>query len=194
MQQWGYRPAQTEAILALRAHGARRVADIGCGTGILADRIQRELAPEAIYGVDMSEGMLRQARRRSTAVAWLKAPAENLPFADGALDAVVTTSAFHFFDHPAALSEFHRVLAPGGMAAVVALSPGGPDALTRLLSHRLNPAHSPSPPALRRLFTDAGFGVVDQHRVPRPGWVTALSDLITLGIKAEECPRAAPFA
>ena len=43
-------------------------------------------------------------------------------FDDGALDAVVTTSAFHFFDQPAALREFHRVLAPGGLVAVSALS------------------------------------------------------------------------
>jgi methionine sulfoxide reductase catalytic subunit len=44
--------------------------------------------------------------------------AEQLPFDDGALDAVVTTSAFHFFNQPAALREFHRVLASGGLVAV----------------------------------------------------------------------------
>ena len=57
--------------------------------------------------------MLNQARARSDRVRWLKGPAEQLPFDDAALDAVVTTSAFHFFDQPAALAEFHRVLHPG---------------------------------------------------------------------------------
>jgi ubiquinone/menaquinone biosynthesis C-methylase UbiE len=47
--------------------------------------------------------------------------AEQLPFDDGALDAVVTTSAFHFFDQPAALREFHRVLA-SGLVALATLS------------------------------------------------------------------------
>src|SRR5258708_30446452 len=70
----------------------------------------------------MADGMLTQARARSDRVHWLRGPAEQLPFDDGALDAVVTTSAFHFFNQPAALREFHRVLASGGLVAVSALS------------------------------------------------------------------------
>ena len=54
----------------------------------------------------------------------MRGPAEQLPFDDGTLDAVVTTSAFHFFDQPAALREFHRVLASGGLVAVASLSAG----------------------------------------------------------------------
>ena len=122
LQQWVYRPPHDEVIAQLRAHRSRRIADIACGTGILSDRIERELHPDEIYGVDMSDGMLNQARARSNRVQWLRGPAEQLPFDDGALDAVVTTSAFHFFDQPAALREFHRVLAPGGLVAVAALS------------------------------------------------------------------------
>lgn len=114
LQQWVYRPPHNEVIAQLRSHGSRRIADIACGTAILSERIQRELNPDEIYGVDMSDGMLNQARAKSDRVQWLRAPAEQLPFDDGALDAVVTTSAFHFFDQPAALREFHRVLAPGG--------------------------------------------------------------------------------
>ena len=87
LQQWVYRPAQDEVIALLRAHGSQKIADIACGTGILADRIERELHPEQVYGVDMSEGMLKQAKARSTAVQWLTGPAEQLPFDDGALDA-----------------------------------------------------------------------------------------------------------
>src|SRR6478752_2118831 len=123
LQQWVYRPAQDEVIALLRSHGSQKVADIACGTGILADRIERELHPKQVYGVDMSEGMLKQAKARSTAVQWLTAPAEQLPFDDGTLDAVVTTSAFHFFDQPAALRDFHRVLRPGGFVAVATVSP-----------------------------------------------------------------------
>ena len=64
LQQWGYRPAHDEVIAALNNRNARRVADIACGTGILADRIARQLRPDEIYGVDMSDGMLAQARAR----------------------------------------------------------------------------------------------------------------------------------
>ena len=181
VQQWVYRPPQDEMIALLTAHESRRVADIGCGTGILADRITREAQADQIFGIDLSEGMLAQAAARSATVQWRIAPAEQLPFDDGSLDAVVTTSAFHFFNQPAALREFHRVLAPGGFAAVATLSPRQQLPLQWLTANRLNPAHAPTPEEMRVLFTDAGFSVDDQHRVRRPAWTYLLSDLITVG-------------
>lgn len=185
LQQWVYRPAHDEVVGQLRAHSSARVADIACGTGILADRIERELHPAQVYGVDMSEGMLAQAQAhaRSTNVQWMRGPAEQLRFDDEALDAVVTTSAFHFFDQPAALREFHRVLAPGGLAAVSTLTarqlfPQGP------ATSRWKLAHHPSPAEMRRLFEDAGFTIAEQHRVGRPLLTRAISDLITVGVRA----------
>ncbi|BCO38348.1 SAM-dependent methyltransferase [Mycobacterium heckeshornense] len=183
LQRWVYRPAQDEVIEQLRTHASSRIADIACGTGVLADRIQRELEPDEVYGVDMSDGMLAQARARSDRVQWLKGPAEHLPFDDDALDAVVTTSAFHFFDQPAALREFHRVLAPGGLVAVTALSARQPR-LQAPPASRWKPAHHPSPAEMRALFEDAGFTVTEQHRIRRPVWMKILSDLLTVGVKS----------
>ena len=183
LQQWVYRPPHDEVIAALREHQARRIADIACGTGILSDRIERELHPDEIYGVDMSDGMLNQARARSDRVQWLRGPAEQLPFDDGALDAVVTTSAFHFFDQPAALQEFHRVLAPGGMVAVAALSTRQPW-LQAPAASRWKPQHNPSPGEMRALFEGAEFTISDQHRIRRPVWTWLVSDLITVGTKS----------
>lgn len=182
LQQWVYRPAHDEVVTQLRDHQSARVVDIACGTGILADRIQRELHPAQVFGVDMSEGMLSQARSRSSAVQWLRGPAEQLPFDDEALDAVVTTSAFHFFDQPAALREFHRVLAPGGLAAVSTLS-ARHSLLQGPSSTKWKPSHNPSPTEMRRLFEGAGFTVDEQRRVRRPFWTRAISDLITVGVK-----------
>ena len=181
LQYWVYRPPHDEVIAQLRAHGAKRIADIACGTGILSDRIQRELQPDEIYGVDMSDGMLSQARAKSDRVQWLRGPAEQLPFDDGSLDAVVTTSAFHFFDQPTALREFHRVLAPGGLLAVATLS--SRQAVLQV-SSRWKPQHNPSPKEMRSIFEDAGLVVSDQHRIRRPIWTQVISDLITVGTKS----------
>jgi ubiquinone/menaquinone biosynthesis C-methylase UbiE len=183
LQQWVYRPPHDEVIAQLRAHGSRKIADIACGTGILSDRIERELHPEEIYGVDMSDGMLEKARGRSNRVKWLRGPAEQLPFDDGALDAVVTTSAFHFFDQPSALREFHRVLVSGGLVSVAALSTRQP-ALQAPSANRWKPQHNASPDEMRALFEGAGFVVSDQHRIPRPLWTRIISDLITVGTKS----------
>jgi ubiquinone/menaquinone biosynthesis C-methylase UbiE len=183
LQQWVYRPPHNEVIAQLRSHKSRKIADIACGTGILSDRIQRELDPDEIYGIDMSDGMLNEARARSNRVQWLRGPAEQLPFDDGALDAVVTTSAFHFFDQPAALREFHRVLAPGGLVAVSALSTRQ-TVLQAPSASRWKPQHNPSPAEMRTLFEGAGLVISDQHRIPRPLWTRLVSDLITVGTKS----------
>ncbi|MCF6386327.1 methyltransferase domain-containing protein [Mycobacterium sp. MBM] len=183
LQRFVYKPAQDEVVAQLRSHGCRQIADIACGTGILAARIQRDLRPDEVYGLDMSDGMLAQARQRCDRVRWMSAPAEQLPFEDGFLDAVVTTSAFHFFDQPAALAEFHRVLSPGGIVAVTTMSPRHSLPVLHALSSGLGaPAHTPTPEAMRNLFVAAGFQVEDQHRVRRPVW-TPVSDLITVGVK-----------
>ena len=180
LQRWVYRPPHDEVIAQLRAHRSRKIADIACGTGVLSDRIQRELQPEEIYGIDMSDGMLNQARAKSSQVQWQRGPAEQLPFADGTLDAVVTTSAFHFFDQPAALREFHRVLAPGGLVAVATLSSRQPFPVP----DRWMPQHNPSSTEMQTMFEDAGFTVGDQHRVRRPSWTRVISDLLTVGLKS----------
>jgi ubiquinone/menaquinone biosynthesis C-methylase UbiE len=184
LQRWVYRPAQDEVVTKLRDAGSRRIADIACGTGILTARLCNELRPDEVYGVDMSDGMLEQAKARSSRVRWMKGPAERLPFEDGSLDAVVTTSAFHFFDQPAAMREFHRVLAPGGLAVVATIVPPLPKALDRFVSKDAGVLHSPRPAEMRTLFTDAGFTVTDQRRVDRPVWTRMVSDLITVGTKA----------
>ena len=116
--------------------------------------------------MDMSEGMLARARARSSQVRWLRGPAEQLPFADGSLDAVVTTSAFQFFDQRVALGEFHRVLAPGGLVAVTTISPPQNLPLHRLVGNRLNPEHNPSPSEMQALFESAGFSV--RETTPHP--------------------------
>jgi ubiquinone/menaquinone biosynthesis C-methylase UbiE len=187
LQRWLYRPAQDEVVALLGADGCRHIADVGCGTGILADRIDRELHPDTISGVDMSEGMLAQARLRSSQVTWLTGPAEKLPFADRALDAVVTTTAFHFFDQPAALREFHRCLTPGGLAAVATLSPTRRPLLRGRLADLVNfGPHHPRPDEMQALFTDAGFIVRTQRRVHRPAWTRCVTDIITVGSKPDD--------
>ncbi|WP_327144958.1 class I SAM-dependent methyltransferase [Nocardia sp. NBC_01327] len=182
LQQAVYRPPQDQVVSELRAAGSRRIADIGCGTGILTSRIARELHPEVTYGVDASTGMLEQARARSAVVHWRHAAAEHLPLGDGEVDAVVSTSAFHFFDHPVALREFHRVLSPGGLVAIATMHPSAPTArpIQRLTRSPLFPAHAPSPREVRKLLEDAGFELQDQRKVsrPLPSWL--IPDVITI--------------
>jgi ubiquinone/menaquinone biosynthesis C-methylase UbiE len=162
LQRFAYRPNHDAVVAELHRHCARRVLDVGCGTGILASRIHRELSPDSVYGCDASSGMLEKAHARTAAVQWLQGTAEALPFNDGSLDAVVTTEAFHFFDQPAALGEFHRVLEPGGHVVIAVLTPTLP--VVGALAE-LGPARWPTRRQLRAMLDDAGFELVHQRSV-----------------------------
>jgi|SRR5579884_93096 len=169
LQRLVYRPNHDAVLGELRRVGARRVLDVGCGTGILATRIQQVLRPEQVIGCDPSEGMLEKARARSADVRWLHGTAERLPLEDGAVDAVVSTEAFQFFDQVAALHEFHRVLEPGGSLVLAVITPLVPtDALTHGTAARWRTRSE-----LRRIVEQAGFELTAQRPVRR--WLGPLS-------------------
>jgi SAM-dependent methyltransferase len=95
----------------------RRVLDVGCGTGRLVEALAERGVDAS--GVDSSPEMLAVARRKLPHGTFVQAPAERLPFPDGAFDRVVFSLVVHLLDRPAALGEARRVLSTDGTAAVV---------------------------------------------------------------------------
>lgn len=104
------------AALALAGEVAgRRILDAGCGSGPLFAALRERGA--AVTGIDQSEGMLAQARRRlgddaDLRVADLAGP---LPFDAAEFDDVLASLVLHYLrDWAPTLAEFRRVLKPGG--------------------------------------------------------------------------------
>jgi ubiquinone/menaquinone biosynthesis C-methylase UbiE len=89
----------------------KHVLEVGCGTGLVLERIKTFAA--AAKGIDLSPGMLEKARARGLDV--LEASATELPFEDNSFD---VSCSFKVLAHiPAinmALSEMARVTRPGG--------------------------------------------------------------------------------
>jgi len=105
--------------------GVRRplLLDVATGTGRLPIALLRNRFPGQIVGLDLSWGMLRQARAKldlySERVRLVWQDADRLPFADDTFDAVSCLEALEFLPRPReALAEMVRVLAPGGILFV----------------------------------------------------------------------------
>lgn len=94
------------------------VLDYGCGHGMASIVLARHGA--RVTGFDLSPGYIAEAKRRAQAndvpVTFLRADAEDLPFADRTFDAVWGCAILHHLDLGRAGRELKRVLRPGGIA------------------------------------------------------------------------------
>ena len=97
-----------------------RVLEVGCGTGLLLERVRR-FAPKA-SGMDLSGGMLRRARARGHAVC--RASALELPYRAASFDLAYSFKVLpHIERLGTALAEVARVLKPGGIALLEFYNP-----------------------------------------------------------------------
>jgi malonyl-CoA O-methyltransferase len=120
----------------------RRVLDAGCGTGRGLGLLRGRYPEADLLGVDFSQAAIRAASRSEspggrvrrfltgTLRAHLRADFARLPLPSGAIDLVWSNLALAWAEDPlAALREFRRVLAPGGL---LMFSSYGPDTLREL--------------------------------------------------------------
>ncbi len=113
----------------IRRHTAAGPAlDLGCGTGLLAERVAA--AGYTVTGLDPSRGMLRQLRRRRPDLGAVTADGTALPFVDGAFALTYCVAVMHHVAEPAAvrrtLVEMVRVTRPGGHVLVWDHNPRNP--------------------------------------------------------------------
>jgi SAM-dependent methyltransferase len=124
MARWAALLAETAGIDA----GAR-VLDVGCGTGIVARTAAARVgARGGVAGLDLNDGMLAVARAASARIhppiEWRQGNAAALPYPEGVFDAALSQQMLQFVSDPSAvLREMHRVLAPGGRAAIMVCRP-----------------------------------------------------------------------
>jgi demethylmenaquinone methyltransferase/2-methoxy-6-polyprenyl-1,4-benzoquinol methylase len=101
---------------------ARRVLDVGCGTGILVGHVMRLLSPTArLVELDFAEQMLREGLRAhpDTRVERVCADARRLPLETGVFDAVLCFGVLpHIGASDSVAAELLRVLRTGGVLGV----------------------------------------------------------------------------
>lgn len=191
-----------DRVLALAveaAPGARRVLDVGCGTGRLLADLAIARPGLAAAGLDLAPGMCRAARAAAPGAAVTAGDAEALPFRAGAFELVLSTSTFQWLPRlEPALAECARALAPGGRLVLAlfadrtlhelkeawrAAAPGRPDR-----THRFFTAGE-----VRAAVTAAGLGLLrleEDERVERHPDARA----VLRSLKAIGAQNAAPGA
>src|SRR5512133_2002939 len=116
------RPRRRMLELAALRDG-ETVLEVATGTGTQLVELGRKNPSGKTVGVEPSDGMLAQARKRLAAagieqrVELLRASALDLPFEDQSFDLVLNSYMLDLLprdDIPRALTEFGRVLRPGG--------------------------------------------------------------------------------
>ena len=106
----------------------RRILDAGCGPAREAKALMRRYPKAALFALDFALAHLR--RRFLERRILLCGDIVHLPLAAGSFDLLWSNMALHWASDPAAaLREFERVLAPGGLAMFSTL---GPDTLKEL--------------------------------------------------------------
>jgi ubiquinone/menaquinone biosynthesis C-methylase UbiE len=143
------------AVRLLDVRPTDRVIEFGCGPGValaaLAARAERGL----VVGVDHSDVVIRQARRRNRAavragrVRLVHASVADLPIADEPFDAALAVNTVGMWPEPSArLRDIARLLRPGGRIAIVS-QPRCPGATAA--------TSSAAAEELVALLTEAGF-------------------------------------
>ena len=155
---------RARSIELLAAPPGSVILDVGCGAG----RAVAELTEQGwdAFGIDLDQQMITIARRRWPRGRFEIADATELPLGDRSILGYRAEKVFHDIADPtSALTEAHRILAPGGRIVLIGQDWDGlfidsdhPD-LTRTIVHaRADTVAAPrSARRYRNLLLDTGF-------------------------------------
>lgn len=151
------------------------ILDSGCGTGIFLD-ILKNKGIKSLYGIDISEQMLKIAKKRlGPKVRLEQVPAESQYFKGESFDYIFSTEAFHhYYNIDKCMQNFYNSLKKSGTLAVLDLDFGILNPIFHLLEPGNNQMHSRK--QFKSLFQKHGFKNIIQKRI-------SIFFILTLGKK-----------
>lgn len=144
-----------------------RLLDVGCGIGLMDRLLEKRTGP--IHGVDVSSGMLEEARTASPSTRYSLYDGKTLPFPSGAFDAALVVCVMHHVppaQWPTFLAEVGRVVRTGGLVTVFEHNPLNP--FSQLVVRRSDldrDAVLLTPWKARSLARTAGLEIVDSKSI-----------------------------
>lgn len=176
---WDYRD---RAILKL-VGDKKIIADIGCGEGMLLEKMIRKFPAAKVFGIDPSPENRRICKERGLEV--YNGSVYNLELDDASVDCILFVEVVeHLKDEGLAMKEIRRVLKKDG--ALVLLFPHDSIfKLTRILTFKFREAFYDAghvkqwtPEAMEKLLDSSGFEIIFKKNLPFYLWMTSLHCLL----------------
>ena len=165
----GHGDVVEQVLSTMEIRAGDKILDVGCGTGWATRLLAKTQAGVQAIGVDVSPKMIEKAEEGHSYTIRARyevGPFEALDHKDGAFQRVFSMEALYYaVDLPRALSELHRVLAPGGTADVI-VDFYADNASTQSWAAGVGvPMHWLSEAEWAEAFRAAGFAKVEAQRV-----------------------------
>ena len=142
------------------------ILDAGCGTGNLLKLLSSQNKNFKLYGLDISQEMLKIARKKLEKSVILKQESiENTSLKNNSFDYAFSTEAFHhYYDYDKAMKNFYKVLKKNSQLIILDLDFGF---LLNKLFHFMEPGNNKmhSKIEFRNIFKKYGFNNIEQKKI-----------------------------
>ncbi len=165
-------PITLPVLEKMRLGPAENVLDVGCGAGWLSRRIARMVPEGRVVGMDISDEMVRVARRGSQEhdnILYITGEVDEIPWEPNFFTHAISVESAYYWPEPAkGVKEIHRVLRPGGRAWIL-MNYYRDNPHCHQWGELLQvPTKLLSAEEWSGLFREAGFAEIAHERVPDP--------------------------
>lgn len=109
---------------AFRIGDKKRILEIGCGPGALAQALSRWYPNAEVIGTDRDSAFIEFAKQQAHDIKFAEADAAALPFEDNSFDVVISNTVQEHIEPSEFFTEQFRVLKPGGVCLVLSARRG----------------------------------------------------------------------
>jgi len=165
-------PITLPVLSKMRLAASDNVLDVGCGSGWLSRRIGKTVSEGRLVGMDISDEMIRIARRNSADqhnLMFVVGEVAEIPWQPDFFSHVISVESAYYWPNPAAgIKEIFRVLRPGGSAWILINYYRDNPHADQWGAQLAVPTHLLSAEQWSELFRQAGCATAGHERIVDP--------------------------